>query len=421
MTLDLSRHPCFNPDARDHCGRIHLPVAAKCNMQCNYCNRRYDCMNESRPGVTSAVLTPPQAAEYLDRVLDRETRLSVVGIAGPGDPFAEPGPTLQTLQLVRDRHPDMLLCVASNGLNIEPFVDDLARLQVTHVTLTVNAVDPAVAARIYAWIRLDRQVHRGLDAAEFLLERQLAAIVRLKQAGITVKINTIVIPGVNNHHILDVATTMAGLQVDRMNCMPLYPTRDTVFENIEQPSASMMEEIRRGTGRFLPQMTHCMRCRSDAVGLLAHDRSGEFASCLKAVAAGTSEGLADRPYVAVASWEGMLVNQHLGEASHLWIFRQTADGFEHVETRPTPPPGTRGQRWLDLAETLKDCRAILVNSVGPTPRSILAVKGVRVIEMEGVIEEGLEVIYRNGDPRTLSKPKTRGCGQGCTGTGHGCG
>ena len=80
MALDLTQHPCFNSDVRHTTGRIHLPVAPECNIQCNYCDRKFDCMNESRPGVTSAVLGPKQALAYLDRVLlgFRNSRLSAL-------------------------------------------------------------------------------------------------------------------------------------------------------------------------------------------------------------------------------------------------------------------------------------------------------------------------------------------------------
>ena len=60
--LDLTQHPCFNHAARKTAARIHLPVAPRCNVQCNFCDRKFDCLNESRPGVTSAVLTPQQAS-----------------------------------------------------------------------------------------------------------------------------------------------------------------------------------------------------------------------------------------------------------------------------------------------------------------------------------------------------------------------
>ncbi len=85
---DFRSHPCFNADAKGKFGRVHLPVAPKCNIKCNFCDRKYDCVNESRPGVTSTILSPEQAGIYMQRVLEKEPRISVAGIAGPGDPFA---------------------------------------------------------------------------------------------------------------------------------------------------------------------------------------------------------------------------------------------------------------------------------------------------------------------------------------------
>src|SRR5512135_3180883 len=99
--LDMSRHPCFNPGAKGQFGRVHLPVAPKCNIKCNYCNRKYDCANESRPGVSSGILTPTQALAYLEKVMEREPYISVVGIAGPGDPMANATETIETLRLIR--------------------------------------------------------------------------------------------------------------------------------------------------------------------------------------------------------------------------------------------------------------------------------------------------------------------------------
>ena len=34
--MDFANHPCFNAEARHKTGRIHLPVAPKCNVQCNF-------------------------------------------------------------------------------------------------------------------------------------------------------------------------------------------------------------------------------------------------------------------------------------------------------------------------------------------------------------------------------------------------
>jgi nitrogen fixation protein NifB len=165
MKLDFSKHPCFNDAVRHQYGRIHLPVAPECNIQCNFCDRRFNCVNESRPGVTTSVLAPHQALSYLQQSLERDPRITVVGIAGPGDPFANVEATLTTLRLTRERYPEMLLCVASNGLNVAPYADELARLKVSHVTVTVNAVDPRIGQQIYAWVRDGRQVFRGEEGA----------------------------------------------------------------------------------------------------------------------------------------------------------------------------------------------------------------------------------------------------------------
>jgi len=75
MTLDYTKHPCFNADVKGKFGRIHLPVAPKCNIQCNFCNRKYDCVNESRPGVSSNVLSPQQALAYLKDMREQDPRL----------------------------------------------------------------------------------------------------------------------------------------------------------------------------------------------------------------------------------------------------------------------------------------------------------------------------------------------------------
>ena len=120
--LDINRHPCFNAEVKGECGRLHLPVAPKCNILCNYCNRKFDCVNESRPGVSSALLSPHQAVSYMEQVLAKEPRITVAGIAGPGDPFANPRETMKTIRLVRERFPEILLCLASNGLGLLPYL-----------------------------------------------------------------------------------------------------------------------------------------------------------------------------------------------------------------------------------------------------------------------------------------------------------
>ena len=421
MKLNLTEHPCFNQAARTTAARIHLPVAPRCNVQCNFCDRRFDCLNESRPGVTSAVLTPQQAVYYLDRAMERSPAIRVAGIAGPGDPFATPEDTLETLRLVRNRYPKLLLCVASNGLEVAAHAAELAQLQVSHVTLTVNAIDLEIGARIYAWVRAGIRVLRGVDAAAVLLERQRAAIVELKKHGITVKINTIVMPGINDGHTAEVAREVASLGADIMNCIPVYPVAGTLFELVGQPDHEKLAELRRGTAAFLPQMLHCTRCRADAVGLLGEAQSAELVELLRATAAGPANPNEKRPYIALASHEGVLINQHVGEASCFWVFEpQPGSPPALVETRHAPEAGGGATRWYQLAELLHDCKAVFTSAVGQTPRRILEQHGIRVIEAVGVASDAMGAWNATGQvPRGMQK-LFQGCGKGCVGPGTGC-
>lgn len=98
-------HPCYSEEAHHHYARIHVAVAPACNIQCNYCNRKYDCANESRPGVVTEKLTPEQAARKLLAVATRIPQLTVLGIAGLGDALANPKTTSRATDLrARARH-----------------------------------------------------------------------------------------------------------------------------------------------------------------------------------------------------------------------------------------------------------------------------------------------------------------------------
>jgi nitrogen fixation protein NifB len=420
--LDIKRHPCFNEKVKGDCGRLHLPVAPKCNIMCNFCNRKYDCVNESRPGVTSTVLTPAQAEDYVRQVLQAEPRITVAGIAGPGDPFANPVETVETLRRIRQQFPDLLLCLASNGLGLPPYLDELAELGVSHVSITVNAVDPEIGKQIYGWIRDGKVIYRGLAGAELLLNRQLTAIEGLKNRDIVVKVNTIVVPGINDTHVPAIAAAMAAKGVDILNCMPLYPNADTPFAAIPEPSPDQMVVIQAEASKFLPQMRHCTRCRADAVGLLTQDRTAELRSCLNSCA-GKAPDNPDRPYVAVATLEGVLVNQHLGEATRFQVWGPNDNGFKLMGERPAPSPGGGLKRWQILAETLRDCRAVLVSAIGDTPQAIFEESGIMPVAMEGFIDQGLQVIYHGGDLSSL-KTRRRGlggcCSGGVNGPGGGC-
>ncbi len=424
--MNLNNHPCFNAKAHRKYGRVHLPVAPRCNIQCKFCNRKFDCVNESRPGVTSGVLSPSQAMLYLEEVFKKKRDISVVGIAGPGDPFANPEETIETLTRVRETYPDMMLCVATNGLNLSPYVDELARLEVSHVTVTVNAVDPAIGENIYAWVRHNKRVVRAEKGAKILLENQRYAIRKLKEKGIIVKINAIIIPGVNDHHIGTVAVEMATMGVDLLNCVPYYPAKGSSFESLSEPSQEMVNQIRDKANHYLPQMRHCTRCRADAVGLLGEKADVSLMKTLQALEQTPDTVLrakppAKRSRVAVASMEGVLVNQHLGEATRLLIYGEQNGIISLQESRSTPEKGGGMGRWRSLAEELSDCHTLLVSGIGDNPKRTLSASGIDIFNVEGLIDDAVEAVFEGRPLRHMIKRPVTACGAACSGTGGGCG
>lgn len=420
---DVSLHPCFNEEVKGVCGRVHLPVAPKCNIKCNYCDRRYDCVNESRPGVTSAVLAPAQALLYLKGVLAVEPTITVVGIAGPGDPLANPEETFGAMELIRAEFPKMLFCLSTNGLALPANLDRIASLGVTHVTVTINAVDPVIGEKIYGWVRDGKIIYRGRQAAEILLERQLEGLKGLKERGIIAKVNTILVPGVNDGHIEAVAARLKELGVDIMNVMAMAPNPGTPFGHLTEPDPVTMTAARDAAGAYLPQMRHCQRCRADAVGLLGCDKSGQFADLLAECSQTVTLETEGKPYVAVASREGLLVNQHLGEADSFQVWGEGGEGFTLIEERAAPPKGGGVERWRELAAVLSDCRAVLVSGYGEVPHAVLVEEGVVPLEVGGLINNALKAIYSGGGLNALRSRKSTGCRKnaGCGGDGGGCG
>jgi nitrogen fixation protein NifB len=362
---------------------------------------------------------------YLEAVFAKKGNISVVGIAGPGDPFANPDETLETLARVRARFPEVILCVATNGLELPPYLDDLARLKVSHVTVTVNAVDPLIGATIYSWMRVGKRVRRSAEGAAILLERQLESIRGLKKRGIMVKVNSILLPGINGDHINRVAREMAAMDVDLFNCMPYYPNAGSEFEHLAEPDAQTVERVRQAAGRHVRQMRHCTRCRADAVGLLGEAPDDDLMTALSAcrrldVNKPRLDRVSPRPCVAVASMEGVLVNQHLGEAEKLLVYAEKNGRIEMIGARATPPTGGGLQRWEAMAETLSDCGTLLVSGVGRNPQQVLEGAGIEVLEIEGLIDDAVRAVLAGESLNHMVKRRLTACDAACGGSGMGC-
>ncbi len=266
----IAQHPCYSKEAQHKFGRIHLAVAPKCNIQCNYCDRKFDCVNESRPGVTSEVLTPQEALEKTRQVLKEFPFIKVVGIAGPGDPLANDS-TFETLDLIKKEFPDVTLCLSTNGLVLPEKLPELIRVGVTTLTVTMNAIDPEIEAQLIGHISYKGKIYRGIEAAEIMVRNQLEGIKLAVEAGLVVKVNTVLVPGINDKHIVEVAKKINELGVFIMNVMPLIC--QAKFADMEPPTPAECKAIQNQCEPYVQQMRHCRQCRSDAYGLIGKDMS----------------------------------------------------------------------------------------------------------------------------------------------------
>jgi nitrogen fixation protein NifB len=256
-------HPCYTEQARLNRGRIHLAVAPVCNLGCNYCERTVGSRARlvKGPGTAARVLSPEDAAQLVDR-LAAEGWLSVVGIAGPGEPLFNPQ-TFDTLRLVKRNHPELLLCVSTNGLLLSQKLNDLLACGVTALTVTINAVTRAVAEQLYAWSLLHGRREPGHIAAPLILERQWAGLAEAVDAGLLVKVNSVLVPGVNDQELAEVARRAGQLGAARHNIMPLIPRGR--MRHIPRPAPDMVEEIRAECSRHVVQFRGCQQCQADVI------------------------------------------------------------------------------------------------------------------------------------------------------------
>lgn len=423
----IAKHPCYSEEAHHHYARMHVAVAPACNIQCNYCNRKYDCANESRPGVVSELLTPEEAAHKVLVIAGKIPQMTVLGIAGPGDPLANPEKTFRTFELIADKAPDIKLCLSTNGLMLPEYIDRIKQLNIDHVTITLNTVDPEIGAQIYSWVHYKRRRYRGVEGAKILLEKQLEGLQALREADILCKVNSVMIPGINDQHLVEVNKVIRENGAFLHNIMPLIsaPEHGTHFGLTGQrgPTQIELKEVQDQCAGNMKMMRHCRQCRADAVGLLGEDRSQEFtkdkfmemapeydfdkrqevhegiekfreelqAAREKVTAGKTQTANNPKILVAIATKGGGLVNQHFGHAKEFQVYEVDGTEVRFISHRKVDHycQGGYGEAatFDNIVKTIADCKAVLVSKIGESPKEKLLQAGIQAVEAYDVIEK----------------------------------
>ncbi|TFI52558.1 nitrogenase cofactor biosynthesis protein NifB [Mastigocladus laminosus UU774] len=428
----IANHPCYSEEAHHHYARLHVAVAPACNIQCNYCNRKYDCANESRPGVVSELLTPEEAAHKALVIAGKIPQLTVLGIAGPGDPLANPERTFRTFELIAEKAPDIKLCLSTNGLMLPEYIDRIKQLNIDHVTITINMVDPEIGAKIYPWVHYKRKRYRGIEGVKILHEKQMEGLQALKEADILCKVNSVMIPGINDQHLAEVNKVIRSHGAFLHNIMPLIsaPEHGTHFGLTGQrgPTPKELKAVQDSCAGNMKMMRHCRQCRADAVGLLGEDRSQEFTKD-KFMAMAPEYDLAQRQevhagiekfreelkaakqqvvatpvknspkiLVAVATKGGGLVNQHFGHAKEFQVYEVDGREVRFIGHRKIDHycQGGYGETATleNIIEAIADCKAVFVAKIGDCPQEKLHTAGIQTVETYDTIDKAALEFYQ---------------------------
>ncbi len=370
------------PDSVSTSRRLSLPVAVHANARLRFAPDQS----------LGPVMSPEEALAWAAQVLGSTGTPPQVVIAGPGDPLATVGLTLKTIRLFKQKYPSLTVEIVTLGLGGEQYAPLLDEEGVGLVTLRVDAVDPEILTKLFAWIRPGRKTVSLAEAAATLLSEQAQAVVAFRKAGIKVTIRTTLYPGYNDDHLEQVAQRMAQLGAAAMTLVPFKPGAEEAEGQSFPPEAdnTMLAVARSRVSKYL-EVHEDQEATESGGSLIAPITEGGF------VAAALPKPSSKRPNVAVVSIGGMEVDLHLGQAYQALIYGPREDGLTCLlGRRDLPEAGGGGLRWEKLADTLPDCFALLAASAGANPKQILKERGITVLITGGEIGGTVDVLFGGG-------------------------
>jgi nitrogen fixation protein NifB len=268
MTENKIEHPCYNADLLNTTGRIHLPVAIHCNLQCNYCAKSFDCPNENRPGVCTIPLKVDNVKNYIEVALQKHPCIKIAGIAGPAEALADVDTFEKTFMIVKKYFPTLKTCFATNGIMLADYINLINSLQIDYITITINALSLPAIQKIYSWVYYDSKYYYDEEAAKIIHNKQTEALKKLSENNYKYKINTILIDEINFDEVENIAKVGHKYGAAAINPVSLIPVKGTAFENANIVKPEILAEIRKRCKQYLPVIKHCKLCRADAVGFL---------------------------------------------------------------------------------------------------------------------------------------------------------
>jgi cyclic pyranopterin phosphate synthase len=175
------------PVIQDQYGRrfrtLRVSLLNHCNLGCVYCVAGENTVKAANAGGKDAMLSVPFLLDMIGR-LHGQLELSTIRLTG-GEPLLYPGLT----SLIRGIHELGIPAIklTTNGFLLERLAMPLKEAGMTSVNVSLDAVDEDIFLQMSRRHGAERVI-RGIDAA--------------LQAGLDVKINTVVMRGINDGQIL---------------------------------------------------------------------------------------------------------------------------------------------------------------------------------------------------------------------------
>ena len=210
-----------------------------------------------------------EAVNAVEREVKENPRLRIAAVSGPGEPLANPE-TFTLLGILRERGLNLKFCLSTNGTLLKESIPELVQLEASTISVSMSASTPQIASKIYEWARIDGEMLTGMKMGQRVIEKQLAGIEAAAQAGIIVKVNTILIPELNIDEIHSIAERVLISGASLQNVVPLVPAGN--MSHYRSPTMIELTQARDRASSHITQFTHCKQCRSDVVGIPGRDR-----------------------------------------------------------------------------------------------------------------------------------------------------
>lgn len=102
--------------------------------------------------------------------------------------------------------------------------------------------------------------------------------------------------------------------------------------------------------------------------------------------------------IAVASSDGVTIDQHFGRARQFMIYRLLDDGYEFLEERANRPPCSRHEHSDTLleqaAQLIGDCGGVIASQIGPGAVDVLLLQRTLPLTMSGAVDDAMQALLR---------------------------